>query len=669
MNTEAKITRIKQLLSSKDIESCRKVIENSSQHDLQNLRFIDLANDVCNARKKPKEALFYSKKIIKLNPKLAAGYVKHSTNLLALKRTKESLRIARIGLKLHPNHFNLLVILNNIQRELNNPRKALGYSKKLIDANPNNPISFIRCAQDLLKLNQHRKALRIASNGLRSHPANPVLIQLGITAAKAQGNTKQLISLSKAMIKNHPTYPLGYIRCTQALIERNRPAKAARMARKGLKIFPSDQILLQLGIDTARSTGRTNEALRHCKTLRKHHPQAPQGYFKEAQIHLQFGDLEKCSTQIKLLKEKTLSGSKGYSMLRTLYRAIGEREKCIQTYTQQEESDFQSTPSPGIELIADLIACNRLDEAEQRIQAEPNTHRVLTQKILPLLIDIEADPAEKKISPELRDQLKLCNIFPHFNNANFNPFPQHLSHESTKRRIFVIHIGKCAGESVIAALHRDLKILDFDIYEFHIFDSQDLIKTALNLFSRDPNTYWITCTRDPFERWISAYNWEKHTYILKNFYYTHPTIESFFETNPLCTILADKIISKEPEAIKFAQLTHLSYGHMAMGQNWYLPEPVIEQLPQDRTFTVRTENIHSDYNAALEVIYKIYDQQWLGSRPLPRTKNNIGSRYPSGSFCFKKDFSSAQSEGMKRFLEKDYICSSLLNQFLIRDRR
>ena len=669
MNTEAKITQIKQLLSSEDLESCQKILKDSSKHDLQNLRFIDLANDVCNARKKPKEALFYSKKIIKLNPKLAAGYVKHSTNLLTLKRTKKSLKIARIGLKLHPNHFNLLVILNNIQRELNNPRKALGYSKKLIEANPINPVSFIRCAQDLLKLNQHKQALRIASKGLRSHQDNPVLIQLGITAAKAQGNTKKLISLSKTMIKKHPTHPLGYIRCTQAFIEKNQPVKAARMARKGLKIFPSEQILLQLGIDTARSIGRTNEALRYCKTLRKHHPQTPQGYFKEAQIHLQLGDLEKCSTQIKLLKEKTLSGSKGYSMLRTLYRAIGEREKCIQTYTQQEKSDFQSTPSPAIEHIADLIACDSLDEAEQRIQAEPNTYRVFTQKIVPLLIDIEADAAEKKISPELRDDLKLCNIFPHFNSANFNPFPQHLDHESTQRRIFVIHVGKCAGESVIAALHRDLKALDFDIYEFHIFDSQNLIKTALNLFSHDPNTYWIACTRDPLERWISAYNWEKHTYILKNFYYTHPTIKRLFEANPLCTILADKIIAKEPEAIKFAQLTHLSYGHMAMGQNWYLPESVIEKLPQDRTFTVRTENIQSDYNAALEVIHKIHDKQWPKSKSLPRTKSNISNRYPSGSFCFKKDFSKAQCEGMKIFLEKDYICSSLLNQFLIRDRR
>ena len=93
MNTEAKITQIKQLLSSKDLESCQKILKDSSKHDLQNLRFIDLANDVCNARKKPKEALFYSKKIIKLNPELAAGYVKHSTNLLTLKRTKESLRL------------------------------------------------------------------------------------------------------------------------------------------------------------------------------------------------------------------------------------------------------------------------------------------------------------------------------------------------------------------------------------------------------------------------------------------------------------------------------------------------------------------------------------------------------------------------------------------------
>jgi hypothetical protein len=234
-----------------------------------------------------------------------------------------------------------------------------------------------------------------------------------------------------------------------------------------------------------------------------------------------------------------------------------------------------------------------------------------------------------------------------------NPPLDILLGECAKPKILFVHTGKCAGESILRGLRK--YYLDIaDIYEYHCFDANELIRELLitqNTSSIEDWTFLIA-NRDPLQRWISSFNWDLHNLFLSKGralsigYRAYPTIKD----------LASSIANKDPEAIKFGKA-----HHMGMGISWYLQQDLIDRLPLSSTHIIRQEFLQQDFeNAITSINTRSAQPNITGIPKLEHTKDDFKSRYPKGTFRAFADLSIAEKEAMCDFLDQDYAVSTYL---------
>lgn len=238
-----------------------------------------------------------------------------------------------------------------------------------------------------------------------------------------------------------------------------------------------------------------------------------------------------------------------------------------------------------------------------------------------------------------------------------NPPLDILLGERGKPKILFVHTGKCAGESILKAL-RQYYLDKADIYEYHCFDANELIRELLvtqSTSSLERFTFLIA-NRDPLQRWISSFNWDLHNLFLskdrsRNIgYQAYPTIKD----------LAASIANKDPEAIKFGRA-----HHMGMGIAWYLQQDLINKLPLASTHIIRQESLQQDFENAVISINMSQAQPIKTAIPkLEHTKDDFKSCYPRGTFRVCADLSIAEKEAVRSYLCQDYAVSGSLASWL-----
>ena len=143
--------------------------------------------------------------------------------------------------------------------------------------------------------------------------------------------------------------------------------------------------------------------------------------------------------------------------------------------------------------------------------------------------------------------------------------------------IIFFHVGKCAGESIIRAI-ADAFGTRVATFEYHSFDANLLIKdflTAKQLFCKDQEPIVIIATRDPVQRWFSAFNWDLHDLFLSK----NVPLDDGYSRFPKASDLAAGISTADPEALKFGRT-----NHMGMGLSWYLPLNMVAHLEGHRVY-------------------------------------------------------------------------------------
>lgn len=191
-------------------------------------------------------------------------------------------------------------------------------------------------------------------------------------------------------------------------------------------------------------------------------------------------------------------------------------------------------------------------------------------------------------------------------------------------KLIHVHIGKCAGSSINLILQK----FQLPFEELHCFDANVILRERLN--NDDGTNLYLISIRDPVERFVSAFNWDKYEKIIvnktanplwneiyKNFTSVNDLVEALSTSNCHRRELAHKAVSA-------------SFLHMHLSVSWYIPYDIIEFLPKERTFLVRTENFFNDFYYFLKDNYKIT----LEERDLQKDKssneflNKIGVEKP-----------------------------------------
>lgn len=231
---------------------------------------------------------------------------------------------------------------------------------------------------------------------------------------------------------------------------------------------------------------------------------------------------------------------------------------------------------------------------------------------------------------------------------------------ATTRGIVFVHVGKCAGGSIMRSL-RSVLSDQFHMYEMHCFNANQVIRDTLT-YGRNDLIYLIA-VRDPVSRYISSFNWAKHDQYLRGNEIPEKSghyCEQYFELFPTVDDLLCALSSSDEKRAE-AALLFSNFAHMGMGQSWYTPLSVVKKLPPERTFLCESNYLGRDLRA-------------FSSRMDPETtscqikmwhdKGNYSQLYQDGERLFSKTLSSQARRNLRILRDQDFrVYRHLLQHF------
>ena len=576
---------------------------------------------------------------------------------LALKHIKE-------GLQIDEYNAQLLEIAASTHLRSNNNIEAITYAQQLITHHPRNPHGYSRHAQALLQQKQPFDANQMALSGLQEAPHNQQLLALASESYQALERWDQSLELANQLIEFHPSLHMGYLKAAQNLLKLNKPNEASSIAERGLKAKPNHPHLHSIASEAYRARHLHNRSLNHAKALIETQPDSIEGHKRAAQDLLKLGLRNEAILIIEQLIQQNKS-KKAAAMAGKLFKVAGQTSRSLVLSTQLAKAN-DATDDNQLQWISNLFSCRQIDLALSKIESNNPTDAEIQSNTLRELLSQPLNTF-KKLSKHERNLIREYDIYYHLSLPNFNPTLEDLEQRlrsTNKIILLVVHVGKCAGESIITALEETFTSNEVEVIEYHTFDSNMLIRESLPLLHKHSDRiHIVTCTRNPVDRWISAFNWDYHTFFLSSQFYCPDRIIQLHRQYCSALELTNGLMRKEIEAHELATFKHLAYGHMAKGISWYLPEEIIDNLPKQAISTINVETIQNDFNQCIHTITTTFNQ--IGKReptPIPKTKQNYQQWYKSGAFSAARQFSDAQRQFLEQFLNEDYKVNNKLNR-------
>ena len=640
-----------------NLQGCIEILTTATQDDQRDLQFLTRANDVQRALKDHKQALKYAAALLKEHPNKPVGYIRASQENLALGFKIDAKKNIEDGLNLFPDHPGILTAANQVFRSLEDFNLALVHAQSLCDKQPANPIGFIRAAQDHLKLDQPAEALNTALNGLTHNPDHPQLLTTGIDAARASNQIRQSLLFAQHLIQSSPDNSVGFIRAAQDHLKLDQYAEALNTVQNGLTHHPENPKILTTGIHAARASEQTEVAVNFARELIRAEPNNPIGYINASQDLVELGHLDQSLQLMEELKRQRAGDQKYLESIRRFYRFIGDRRKSLEI----SEILFETSTETPVALISDLIA---LQQTQKALTMAQDHHLISSTEASELLNALEQAQTQPAINKTIQTGINTLDIFPHFTSDRFNPERLEQVDSAEIATICVIHVGKCAGESVLDSLRKSFPKESTCIIEYHVFDANIILKNIINKFADHENVHWIILNRDPIKRWISAFNWDQHLYHLNQYFYCHKLASKHLARYKSCLELARGISERHNEALQLSRFHHLAFGHMAMGQAWYLTEDLIKKMSPTRTSLICTEQIGIDFELSIKKITSQFSFLKASKAKIVHTKNMYQRRYKSNTFKILSDFSAKVAASLREHLSSDYsIQASLKERF------
>lgn len=221
-------------------------------------------------------------------------------------------------------------------------------------------------------------------------------------------------------------------------------------------------------------------------------------------------------------------------------------------------------------------------------------------------------------------------------------------------RIVLIHVGKCAGSSLIHAMRQTLTDR-YVAYEMHCYDANQIIRDTLA--SGDDDFIYVIAMRDPITRFVSAHNWDRHSIYFSGQVRPDHVANHFGEFTS-ADVQARALSADDPATAARARAL-AGFGHMGMGQAWYTPPDVVETLPEGRTFLCETEHFARDMCR----IAKLLDARNL-NRDISAPHENADYRlgYENADQLFPTALSDQARCNLRNLLDDDFRVHQALKQ-------
>lgn len=237
---------------------------------------------------------------------------------------------------------------------------------------------------------------------------------------------------------------------------------------------------------------------------------------------------------------------------------------------------------------------------------------------------------------------------------SFNPAPEAVIQQYSKTQIVFVHVGKCAGESILEIMSQ-LPTEKYQLNEFHCFDANKRIAEILD--HDQPHIVYVIAKRDPVSRFVSSFNWDKHNLYLKERLsgLGQEGYDLFSTPEDLASSLSSGDSARRECAERFSK-----FGHMGMGQSWYTPVASVDRFPESRTYVVDTASIERDIRLVMGRLGQpISDLSW---KP-PRHKSDYFSEYTEAATLFQSGLSDYSRKGLQSCLRDDFSVYAEMNKF------
>jgi tetratricopeptide (TPR) repeat protein len=596
-------------------------------------------------------------KAVEKSIQLAGQKLKEGDTDLAFRHIQE-------GIQIDGSNLRLLEIATNVYLKLNDQQKAIQYAKKIIFYHPKDPCGYIKHAQGLLISGHADEAHEIAISALTQFPDNPQLLGAASEACRALSRWEESLILANQLIKCQPNFHLGYLKAAQALIGLNKAKEACSIAQRGLNTNPNHSRLHSIASDAYRARHKHNQSIYHSKILIKIEPDSIEGHKRAAQDLLKLGQRDEAISIIEQLIQRNKSKQASEIAVK-LFTEAGQASRSL-VLTTKLAKENKATDEDKRQWISSLFSCRQIDFTLSIIERNESFR---DEKESSTLRDLLTKPfhTSKRLSDYERQLITHYGLYPHLSTPNFNPTNADLEYQlasNNKIILIVIHVGKCAGESIITALKETFTPSEAEVIEYHIFDSNVLIKEVLPLLHRNSDRVHITiCTRNPRDRWISSYNWDHHTFFLSNQFYCPDRAIQLHRQYRSALKLIGGLMRDEAEAHELASFKHLTYGHMARGISWYLPKNIFEDLSKLKISIINVETIHNDFEHCVDTIMETF-KQMSTRKPavIAKTKQNYQQWYNAGKFSAAKQLNSVEKLFLDGYLNNDYAINLKLNK-------
>tara|TARA_B100000674_G_scaffold495616_1_gene523517 strand:- start:138 stop:2564 length:2427 start_codon:yes stop_codon:yes gene_type:complete len=374
MNTTVKNEKIQELIKAGDIESCLNLIAEATDQDLADSLFLQLANEIERASGNFEKALAYAELLDKHYPLRPLGSARVAEDLLALGNKKEAYETIKKGIAKHPESPLILQVAALVARENNEFTESVNFSKRLIGLQPNRPLGFHNAAKALLKLKKFSECLAIIKQGVIRNPKNLLLLQLGIEAARALDNQKDISRFANQLIEHHPEEITGFTCMAQAYLQGGEIICASQIIQQGLQIHPENILLLQLGIEASRQQRKFIDSLTYSKKLITLHPDDPSGYLTHSQNLVELGREENA---LQAIQEGLQNHPENLLLLQQGVKESRKQQKFNESlaYSEKIITLYPSELSGYLTHTQNLISLGREREALQTISEGINNLR------------------------------------------------------------------------------------------------------------------------------------------------------------------------------------------------------------------------------------------------------------------------------------------------------
>lgn len=252
-----------------------------------------------------------------------------------------------------------------------------------------------------------------------------------------------------------------------------------------------------------------------------------------------------------------------------------------------------------------------------------------------------------------------------------NPSYSRVVQSNSEVDVLLVHVGKCAGGTVITTLRSLFPACNVKIWHYHVHDSRHLLSRVIDLQEQKANLLVLMLTRDPLARFISAYNWDYCLHVLQRTPYSQFKIDKWYQKYPSARELIRALAGNSTcdEAIRFARYKHYAYGHMRMGISWYLSIDLLKELNPFRTFCIRVEHINEDLPSFVRHLEDVSGFKIRKELRVRHDKSDYARLFPSNLLRIDSSrdaLTDTEIDRMKLFLSEDYKCHEYASEKFIR---